>query len=380
MNSADLQVQGLTARRDDFQLGPLEFTVPSGCCLAIQGINGAGKTTLLEAIAGFAPIHAGGLMLCGRDITATAPERRRIAFVPQDLALFPHLSVEANVAFGLREGPRRGRDVLARLLDEFRLSHLRDCRPPQLSRGQRQRLALARALAMQPALVLLDEPSVNLDMASRESLHLSVRRLVEDYALAVLYVTHDRSEAATLADHVAILADGRLLQIGPYAEVLARPLDTHIARHLGIDNLWPARVTGRCAQGLHVEVEGRTLISASVTAPATGPLHVGLSMGEIEVMRSPPAQADNCLEVSITALETAGPLLTLMLDGPPKLRACVPAWWSRELSVGTHLWVRLPPEALRLVPQAVRAPAAAATSLAPSREVLTLSEDAAGAD
>lgn len=233
---------------------------------------------------------------------------------------------------------------------------------------------------MEPALVLLDEPSVNLDMASRESLHLGVRRLVEDYGLAVLYVTHDRGEAATLADHVAILAGGRLLQIGPYAEVLARPLDTHVADHLGIDNLWPARVVGRCAQGLRLEVEGHTLISASATPPATGLLHVGLSMGEIEVMHSPPAQADNCLEVRVAALETAGPVLTLMLDGPPRLRACVPLWWSRELSVGTRLWVRLPPEALRVIPQAARAPTAAATRSAPSPEVLTLREDSAGAD
>lgn len=349
MNKEVLQVRELAIRRGGFQLGPLEFSVPSGCCLAIQGINGAGKTTLLEAIAGFAPVHTGCLMLQGRDITSEAPERRRIAYVPQDLALFPHLSVEGNVAFGLRNGRRANHGVLNGLLDEFRLKHLRTCYPQQLSRGQRQRVALARALAMEPSLVLFDEPSVNLDATSCEALHQGVRRLIQEYGLAVLYVTHNKSEVAKLADHVAILADGRLLQTGSYIEVHAQPADTCVAGHLGIDNLLPARIIGKSERGLRLDVEGHTLESTSVAAPA-GALCVGLSAGDLEIGHSRPQGINNCFEVTVAAIEHAGPLLTLQLDGPPRLRAWVPAWWAKELQIGTRLWARLPPEALRLIP------------------------------
>lgn len=349
MNTSVLQVQGLATRRGEFQLGPLEFSVPSGSCLAIQGVNGAGKTTLLELIAGFSPVHAGRLMLHGRDITAEVPERRHIAYVPQDLALFPHLTVEGNVAFGLRERRRAGHEVLERLFDDFKLSHLRNFFPQQLSRGQRQRLALARALAMEPSLVLLDEPSVNLDAASSEALHMGVRRLTQDYGLAVLYVTHNQAEAARLADHVAILADGRLLQSGSYTDVLAQPADACVASHLGIDNLWSARIVGRTAHGLRLDVEGHTLESVSFATP-TGQLCVGLCAGDIEIRRSREEGHNNCVEVTIAAIERAGPLLTLHLDGPPQLKACVPPWWARDLEIGTHLWARLPPEALRLFP------------------------------
>lgn len=349
MNKGELQVQGLLSRRGEFQLGPLEFSVPSGSCLVIQGTNGAGKTTLLETIAGFAPVHAGCLMLEGRDITAEAPERRRIAYVPQDLALFPHLSVEGNVAFGMRKRHGAGRGVLERLLDEFKLKHLRSSYPQQLSRGQRQRLALARALAMEPSLVLLDEPSVNLDAASSETLYHGVRQLVQDHGLAVLYVTHNRSEAVRLADSVAILANGRLLQIGAYAEVLARPADTCVADHLGIDNLLSASIVGKSAQGLCLDVGGHILETTAVAAP-TGPFCVGLSARDIEIVRSRPQGINNCMEVTITAIEDTGPLLALQLEGSPRLRAWVPAWWAKELQIGTRLWARVPAEALRLIP------------------------------
>ncbi|HKJ08640.1 MAG TPA: ABC transporter ATP-binding protein [Gammaproteobacteria bacterium] len=350
MSATGLHLDGLEVHRGAFQLGPLDIQVPAGCCLAVQGANGAGKTTLLEAVAGFTSVDAGRIVLHGRDITAHTPERRRIAYVPQDLALFPHLNVEANLAFGLRGTSRDKRTRLQQLLTDFRLDGMGRRYPRELSRGQRQRLALGRALAMEPALVLLDEPSANLDATSRQALHTGVRHLLDDHGLAVVYVTHDRSEAAILADHVAVLANGSLLQAGPYGEVLARPTDTRVAAHLGIDNLWPARVLGSPADGLRLEVAGRVLESTATAVPA-GPLQAGLCAGEIELARSRPESVHNCLEVTVTGLQSAGSLLMLQLDGPPRLQAWAPAWWARDLAVGSHLWARLPADALRLVPQ-----------------------------
>lgn len=346
-----LCLEALSAYRGEFELGPIDLSVPDGSCLAIQGVNGAGKTTLLEAVAGFTPVGSGRVVLHGRDITAQPPERRRIAYVPQDLALFPHLSVERNLAFGLQGGVRTKRDLLERLLDDFRLGHLRARYPRQLSRGQRQRVALARALAMEPTLVLFDEPAANLDAASRHSLHTGVRHLLNEHGLAVLYVTHDQAEAAALADHVAILADGCLLQTGSYGDALAHPADTRVAAHLGIDNLWPARVIGPSPRGLRLEVAGLVLETTRTVVPQ-GPLHAGLCAGEIELSRSHAQREENCLPVTIAAIHGGGPLLLLHLDGPPRMHAWVPGWWGRELAVGTRLWAWLPPENVRLVPQA----------------------------
>jgi len=351
VSDAGLQLDGLEVHRGEFRLGPLDLDVPAGCCLAVQGANGAGKTTLLEAVAGFTSVDAGSVTLHGRNITAHTPERRRIAYVPQDLALFPHLTVEGNLAFGLRGTPRDKRSRLQQLLVEFRLAGMERRYPRELSRGQRQRLALARALAMEPALVLLDEPSANLDAASRQTLHMGVRHLLDEHGLAVVYVTHDRSEAAILADHVAVLANGSLLQAGPYREVLARPADVRVAVHLGIDNLWPTRVVGSTEGGLRLEIAGRVLDSAATTVPP-GELQAGLCAGEIELLRSKPESTDNCLEVTVTALQTTGALLMVQLDGSPRLQAWAPGWWARDLTVGSRLWARLPPDALRLVPQA----------------------------
>ncbi|MEJ2686963.1 MAG: ABC transporter ATP-binding protein [Gammaproteobacteria bacterium] len=351
MTTAGLHLDGLEVHRGAFQLGPLDIQVPAGCCLAVQGANGAGKTTLLEAVAGFTSVDAGRILLHSLDITAHTPERRRIAYVPQDLALFPHLNVEANVAFGLRGTSRDRRTRLQQLLTDFRLDGMRRRYPRELSRGQRQRLALARALAMEPALVLLDEPSANLDVTSRQALHTGVRHLLDDHGLAVVYVTHDRSEAAILGDHVAVLANGNLLQAGAYGEVLAHPADTRVAAHLGIDNLWPARLVDTSENGVRLEVAGRILESTATTVPP-GRLQAGLCAGEIELSRSRPEPGDNCLEVTVTALQAAGPLLMVQLDGPPRLQACAPGWWARDLTVGSHLWARLPPDVLRLVPQA----------------------------
>ena len=349
MSASALCIENLSVDRNGFRLGPLSLELPTGSCLVLQGANGAGKTTLLEALAGFAALESGRITLHGEDITALPPERRRIAYVPQDLALFPHLSVERNVGFGLRGRDPGRRARLERLLLDFDLAALRSRRPDSLSRGQRQRLALARALATEPALVLLDEPSVNLDATSRRSLHAGVCRLLEEHGLAVLYVTHDQGEAMNLAGHVAIMNAGRLLQAGPLSEVLRCPADARVAAQLGIDNLWPARMLGPSAQGLRLDVNGCALDSADTSAPE-GELLAGIGAGDVELHREPlPGDAVNCLQVRVVSLEKAPQGVLLQLDGPLRVSAWAPAWWAAQLGPDTRLWARLPPEALRLV-------------------------------
>jgi iron(III) transport system ATP-binding protein len=218
------------------------FTVPAGTFAAVLGPSGCGKTTLLRLVAGFERPTAGSISVGGRAVAGpglhVAPEHRRVGIVPQEGALFPHLSVAANVGFGLGPAGRRSRrsghgDRVAEVLDLVGLRALADRMPHELSGGQQQRVAVARALAPRPALVLLDEPFSALDAALRAELRADVRAAVRaDGATAVL-VTHDQQEALSIADLVAVLRDGRVAQAAEPAELYRAPVDLGVGRFVG---------------------------------------------------------------------------------------------------------------------------------------------------
>jgi ABC-type sulfate/molybdate transport systems ATPase subunit/ABC-type sulfate transport system permease component len=207
--------------------------------LAVLGPSGAGKSMALRALAGLLPVTAGSVRLGDRDVTALPPDRRGIGYLPQDPALIPHLTVAEQVTFG------RGADraVAAYWLERFGLAALAGRRADQLSGGQRRRVALARALAREPDLLLLDEPFAGLDAPVRDDLRWELRRLQRDTGIATVVVTHDPDEAALLADHVVLLSTGRVLQQGPQPSVYARPASPEAARLLGIRNVNTARVS-----------------------------------------------------------------------------------------------------------------------------------------
>ncbi len=214
--------------------------VAQGEVLALLGPSGSGKTTLLRLIAGLLRPEAGYVRLEGEEVTAWPPERRRIGFLFQDYALFPHLSAWENIAFGLKEvGWPKGRirERVEELLERMELTPHAHKRPEALSGGERQRVALARALAPRPRLLLLDEPLGALDLRLREELLFFLRRTLREEGLTALLVTHDQGEAFLLAQRVAILRAGRLVQEGLPEEVFARPRDLWTARFLGHKNL-----------------------------------------------------------------------------------------------------------------------------------------------
>lgn len=233
-----LEVAGLTKAFGAHQvLRGLDLDLRSGELAAVLGPSGCGKTTLLRIVAGFEPADAGRIRLAGRVLddadTHLAAERRGVTVVPQDGALFPHLTVAQNVGFGL---PRRqpGRDArIAEVLDLVGLDRLADRHPHQLSGGQQQRTAVARALAPAPALVLLDEPFSALDAGLRTQLRNHIREVLRaDRATAVL-VTHDQEEALSLADHVAVMSDGAVAMAGSPQDVYLRPTSLGVARFVG---------------------------------------------------------------------------------------------------------------------------------------------------
>ena len=227
-------------------LKPIQLEVADGELFFLLGPSGCGKSTLLRILAGLVRPDGGTIRFDGRDITSLPPEKRRAAMVFQNYALWPHLSVFENVAFGLRaEGADRAtirREVTA-ALELVQLADCADRRVPSLSGGQQQRVALARALAVRPALLLLDEPLSNLDARLRDTMRREIRRICKERQLTAIYVTHDRQEALSMADRLAVMQGGEIRQLGAPEEVYQFPVDRFVAGFLGDANFLSGKVT-----------------------------------------------------------------------------------------------------------------------------------------
>ena len=230
-----------------------DLAVPAGSIVSLLGPSGSGKTTMLRTIAGLERPDSGqieiGPRLVSGDATFVAPERRRVGMVFQDWALFPHLSVERNVAFGLSRQERRSKSALvADTLEMVGLRQLAHRMPSELSGGQQQRVALARALAIRPSVILLDEPYSNLDTALRTQIRLEVQRLLTDLGITTLFVTHDQEEAFVMGERVAVMFDGVVVQQGRPSEIYDTPGTRSVARFIGDANFFAGTADGDKAE------------------------------------------------------------------------------------------------------------------------------------
>lgn len=253
---SEIQVRKVVAAYDGAPvLHGVSFTVGSGELAAVLGPSGSGKSTLMRVIAGLHAPLEGAVVVGGRVLTgprvAVPPERRRIGLVPQDAALFPHLDVRANVAFGLPRSERRGARP-DRLLDLVGLGALAHRMPGELSGGQRHRVALARALAPEPDVILLDEPFSALDASLRSEVRAQVRQVLRRTGTTAVLVTHDQDEALSMADVIAVLDDGRLVQVGTPDQIYREPRSPWLARFVGgavvLAGTWGG-ASVRCALG-----------------------------------------------------------------------------------------------------------------------------------
>ena len=229
----------------------VSVTVPQGQLLTLLGPSGCGKTTVLKLIGGYLTPAAGTIWLRSREVTSLPPEARNAGMVFQNYALFPHLSARANVAFGLeaRRVPRKDRDRRVQdLLVRVGLTPAEfDRLPAALSGGQQQRVALARALAIAPDVLLLDEPLANLDRHLRDQLRAELRSLQRETGVTAVLVTHDQEEALAVSDQIAVMASGRILQVGAARDVYERPRTPFVARFLGAANLIAGKLLGQSA-------------------------------------------------------------------------------------------------------------------------------------
>ncbi|MDM4763484.1 ABC transporter ATP-binding protein [Galbitalea sp. SE-J8] len=260
-SGADLELSGITKRFPGFTaIEELDLTIPAGSFFALLGPSGCGKTTTLRLVAGLEEPTSGRILIGGKDVTASKPYQRPVNTVFQSYALFPHMTVLENVAFGLK---RRGiRDAAGRAHEALRLvelDHVSGRKPAQLSGGQQQRVALARAVVNRPALLLLDEPLGALDLKLRRQMQLELKSIQSDVGLTFLHVTHDQEEAMTMADTVAVMNKGRIEQMGAPQELYELPATAFVANFLGQSNLFPGEAVSSSGDLLVVGTGGTRL-------------------------------------------------------------------------------------------------------------------------
>ena len=278
MSSSSLSVQGLAKRYGDFvALAPTDLVVADGEFLTLLGPSGSGKTTLLSLLAGLVPPDEGSVRIGSQDVTYAPPYERDIGVVFQNYALFPHMTIEENIAFPLKmrkvgaaEAKRRAREAL----EMVHLPHIAGRYPRELSGGQQQRVALARCMVYKPSIILMDEPLGALDKKLREHMQLEIKRLHRELGTTVVYVTHDQEEAMTMSDRICLMNAGRIEQLGTPADLYFRPRSLFVADFLGESNILPAALRSRSGDEVEIGlgtqgVSGRALANGNDLPPGS---------------------------------------------------------------------------------------------------------------
>jgi spermidine/putrescine transport system ATP-binding protein len=354
-----LSIERVGKRYGDFvAVDDVSLEIARGEFFSLLGPSGCGKTTMLRMIAGFEEVTSGVLRLDGRDVAGVPPYRRPVNTVFQNYALFPHLSVFENVAFGPRIrklAEEELRRAVREMLDVVRLGDLAARRPSQLSGGQRQRVALARALVNHPSALLLDEPLSALDLELRRQMRLELKRIQRDVGITFVFVTHDQEEALSLSDRMAVMRAGRIEQVGTPEAIYDHPETAFVARFIGSANLIPVRVedaaNGRASLRLpgdrrgDVDPQGRRFSSGEEALLMVRPEDLALETKE-------PDPSWTSLPVTCTDLVFQGAVVRCALTdcaGHELVVHLGPHQQTSEVRPGASLWLRWRPDSARLL-------------------------------
>lgn len=362
-----IRLDGVSKRFGDYvAVESADFDIAEGEFFSMLGPSGCGKTTTLRMIAGFEQPTSGRILLHGDDVSRTPPYRRDVNTVFQNYALFPHMNVFDNVAFGLRN-KKTPKDVVQQrvmeLLEVVRLPDMAERRPTQLSGGQQQRIALARALVNLPKALLLDEPLGALDLKLREVMQLELKRIQREVGITFIFVTHDQEEALTMSDRIAVMTKGRVDQIGTPTEIYHHPATAFVAGFIGTANLLPVTVRGqdgdtvtvdsRAGNQFRVPAGGRThspgseatlMVRPERLVPKGAPLHGGEPAGS--------------LECTVTSMVFQGPVVRCQVQtssGAEMVAHLGPEDDPASIAVGSPITMTWAYEGAYLVPEAIHA-------------------------
>ena len=312
-------LKGVKKSFGDFvALHELDLEIHEGEFLTLLGPSGCGKTTTLRLIAGFIEPTQGTILLEDEDVTKVAPQHREIGMVFQDYALFPHMTIADNIAFGLKERRYPQKDIDDRvrgLLDLIRLPEVHDRYPAEVSGGQQQRIAVARAVAYPPKVLLMDEPLGALDLKLRETMQLELRRIQQELGITTVYVTHDQTEAMNMSDRIVVMNAGRIEQMGGAEEIYNEPTTRFVADFVGQINLFNAYDYVPDTGLLKLDVLDKTVgVSANVNIQGDS-LCIGVRPEDITLIDPAEKPKDfNCLEGTISGRTFAGNLTRLFID------------------------------------------------------------------
>ncbi|MBN1456098.1 MAG: ATP-binding cassette domain-containing protein [Methanomicrobia archaeon] len=302
----------------EFKLQEINLEVKQGEYFVILGPTGAGKTLLLETIAGFHIPDRGNVWLDGRDVTRVPAEKRGIGFIYQDYSLFPHMTVEQNILFGLRmqktSTAEENRKRVKGIMDWLNITHLAHRHPSTLSGGEQQKVAIGRAVAIEPSILLLDEPLSALDRRTQDYLRDELKRVRAEFGITMVHVTHDQTEAMLLADRIAVMMRGRIVQVGTPREIFNKPLNEELADFVGIENILSGVIRNN-EQGLaEIEVDSSSAVYA-VSELRDGAVKVFVRPENIILAKHvDQSSARNVMNGHIARIHEVGPVVRVRLD------------------------------------------------------------------
>nr|WP_238994780.1 ABC transporter ATP-binding protein [Mycolicibacterium chubuense] len=357
-----IEIDHVTKRFGDYiAVTDADFSIAQGEFFSMLGPSGCGKTTTLRMIAGFETPTEGAIRLEGADVSKTPPNKRNVNTVFQHYALFPHMTVWDNVAYGPRSTKKGKGEVRKRvddILEIVRLTDFAERRPAQLSGGQQQRVALARALVNYPSALLLDEPLGALDLKLRHVMQFELKRIQREVGITFIYVTHDQEEALTMSDRIAVMNAGNVEQIGSPTEIYDRPSTVFVASFIGQANLWAGRQTGRTNRDfVEVDVLGSTLKArpGETTIEPGGTATLMVRPERIRVSMDAPTGDLAGVAATVTDMTFQGPVVRLSLAAPDESTIVAHVGPEQDLPLlrpGDQVYVSWAPEASLVLPGA----------------------------